>query len=79
MGVGPMPARRAHRDGHPDRRLLAEADAERARGLAGEEAVAEHQVPLVLEHPARAPGPERLLVRDGRVGQAPFEPITERV
>ena len=73
--IGAMAAGSANGDGDPDRRLLAEADAQRARRLARQQAIAHHQVAAVLEHPARSPRPERLLVGDGGVGQPTLEPI----
>ena len=74
--VGAVRAGRPHRELEPQRALLAEAHAERARRLAVEERVAVH-LRVVLHEIAGAVGAERFLVGNGREGETPFEAVLD--
>src|SRR5439155_26509820 len=67
------PPVRALPRGH-DRQLRARSDRHAHAAELGHEIVALHVVPGVFGEPLRTPGPERLLIRDGRIDERALRP-----
>ena len=74
--IGAMRARRAHVEAQPERALLAEAQRVAAARLAVQAAIAE-DLGMMLDQVARAPGTERLLIRDGAERQPAMQRLPQ--